>query len=171
MPSIHTAEEEDTTSPNNAQETPNDDPQPSRHPQRKPTRRVFGIQQRGFQAGGNDTFDYEQRFPEDKQYEELGPLARVWRTYLAECAGFDAEMLEGWRDGLDVLLVFAGLFSAVVTTFVIQTSQNLQINYGQVTAMLLFELTDVQRSGQRFSRQRCSSLRSYSLLGFSPHII
>ncbi|KAK0237151.1 hypothetical protein EDD85DRAFT_599515 [Armillaria nabsnona] len=95
---------------------------------------------------GNDPFDYEQRFPEDKRYEELGPLARVWRTYLEECGAFDIEMLEGWRDGLDVLLVFAGLFSAVVTTFVVQTSQSLQVDYGQVTATLLFELIDVQRA-------------------------
>ncbi|KAK0457172.1 uncharacterized protein EV420DRAFT_1335897, partial [Desarmillaria tabescens] len=113
---------------------------------RKLLRTVFGMQQRITQAGGNDTFDYEQRFPEDKQYEELGPLARVWRTYLEECAKFDAEMAEGWRDGLDVLLVFAGLFSAVVTTFVAQTSQNLRVDYGQVTASLLFELIDVQRA-------------------------
>ncbi|SJL16720.1 uncharacterized protein ARMOST_20249 [Armillaria ostoyae] len=113
---------------------------------RKLLRSVFGIQQRGFQVGGNDPFDYEQRFPEDKQYEELGPLARVWRTYLEECGAFDIEMLEGWRDGLDVLLVFAGLFSAVVTTFVVQTSQNLQVDYSQVTATLLFELIDVQRA-------------------------
>ncbi|SJL16726.1 uncharacterized protein ARMOST_20255 [Armillaria ostoyae] len=113
---------------------------------RKLLRSVFGIQQRAFQVGGNDPFDYEQRFPEDKQYEELGPLARVWRTYLEECGAFDIEMLEGWRDGLDVLLVFAGLFSAVVTTFVVQTSQNLQVDYSQVTATLLFELIDVQRA-------------------------
>ncbi|SJL11071.1 uncharacterized protein ARMOST_14472 [Armillaria ostoyae] len=122
--------------------------QPARtaHSQRKSTRHFFGIPQRGPQVRGNDPFDYEQIFPEDKQYEELGPLARVWRTYLEECGAFDIEMLEGWRDGLDVLLVFAGLFSAVVTTFVVQTSQNLQVNYGQVTATLLFELIDVQRA-------------------------
>ncbi len=34
----------------------------------------------------------------------------------------------------------------MVTTFVIQTSQNLQVDYGQVTATLLFELIDVQRA-------------------------
>ncbi|KAK0494284.1 hypothetical protein EDD18DRAFT_1009156, partial [Armillaria luteobubalina] len=90
--------------------------------------------------------DYEQRFPEDKRYEELGPFARVWRTYLEECATYDVEMLEGWRDGLDVLLVFTGLFSAVVTTFVVQTSQSLQVNYNQVTVTLLFELINVQRA-------------------------
>ncbi len=33
-------------------------------------------------------------------------MARVWRTYLEESGIFDLEMVEGWRDGLDVLLVF-----------------------------------------------------------------
>ncbi|PBK80971.1 hypothetical protein ARMGADRAFT_817839 [Armillaria gallica] len=138
---------------------------------RKLLRSVFGIQQRGFQVGGNDPFDYEQRFPEDKRYEELGPLARVWRTYLEECGAFDIEMLEGWRDGLDVLLVFAGLFSAVVTTFVVQTSQNLQVNYGQVTATLLFELIDVQRAaanGTLVNNVPCSDLTPFS--DFHPTI-
>ncbi len=55
---------------------------------------------------GSDPFDYEQKFPEDKKYEEMGPMARVWRTYLEECGPFDLEMVEGWRDALDVLLVF-----------------------------------------------------------------
>ncbi|KAK0189518.1 hypothetical protein F5146DRAFT_1001774 [Armillaria mellea] len=49
------------------------------------------------ESQGNDPFDYEQKFPEDKQYEELGPAARVWRAYLEGCAAFDIEMVEGWR--------------------------------------------------------------------------
>ncbi|PBK95500.1 hypothetical protein ARMGADRAFT_926110, partial [Armillaria gallica] len=100
---------------------------------------------------GNDPYDYEQKFPEDKRHEEMGPTARVWRTYLEECAPFDIEMVEGWRDGLDVLLVFAGLFSAVVTTFVAQTSQSLQVDYNQVTTSLLIELINVQRSASNGS--------------------
>ncbi|KAK0238882.1 hypothetical protein EDD85DRAFT_951100 [Armillaria nabsnona] len=111
----------------------------SRRRRRKSRRKTMGIHR-------SDPFDYEQKFPEDKRYEELGPTARVWRTYLDECGLFDLEMVEGWRDALDVLLVFAGLFSAVVTTFVAQTSQSLQVDYGQVTATLLIELIDVQRS-------------------------
>ncbi|KAK0505125.1 hypothetical protein EDD18DRAFT_1274679, partial [Armillaria luteobubalina] len=118
----------------------------SRRRRRKSRRRTMGMERPEFIVKGNDPFDYEQKFPEDKRHEEMGPTARVWRTYLEECAAFDIEMVEGWRDGLDVLLVFAGLFSAVVTTFVAQTSQSLQVNYGQVTASLLIELINVQRS-------------------------
>ncbi|PBK69155.1 hypothetical protein ARMSODRAFT_1019145 [Armillaria solidipes] len=118
---------------------------------RKSKRKTMGIHRPEYVVKGTDPFDYEQRFPEDKRYEELGPMARVWRTYLEECTQFDLEMVEGWRDGLDVLLVFAGLFSAMVTTFVAQTSQSLQVDYGQVTATLLLELIDVQCSASNGS--------------------
>ncbi|KAK0457161.1 uncharacterized protein EV420DRAFT_542980 [Desarmillaria tabescens] len=132
---------------------------------RKSKRGSMGMKRGEYLVKGSDPFDYEQKFPEDKRYEELGPAARVWRTYLEECAGFDIEMVEGWRDGLDVLLVFAGLFSAVVTTFVAQTSQSLQVDYGQVTASLLFELIDVQRAtanGSLVSDVPRSSLTPFS---------
>ncbi|KAK0216157.1 hypothetical protein IW262DRAFT_1277049, partial [Armillaria fumosa] len=99
---------------------------------------------------GHDPSDYEQKYSEDARGEEMGLFARIWRTYLDECAIFDAEMIEDWRDGLDVLLIFArclaGLFSAVVSTFVVQTSQNLQPDYGEVSASLLFELVSIQRA-------------------------
>ncbi|KAK0215557.1 hypothetical protein IW262DRAFT_1400904 [Armillaria fumosa] len=113
---------------------------------RKSTRGMMGIQRRVHIVKGNDQFNYEEKFPEDKEHEEFGPTARVWRTYLEECAAYDIERVEGWRDGLDVLLVFAGLFSAVVTTFVAQTSQSLQVDNSAVTASLLLELINVQRA-------------------------
>ncbi|PBK62393.1 hypothetical protein ARMSODRAFT_997255 [Armillaria solidipes] len=85
---------------------------------------------------GNDAYNYEEKYPEDVPYEETVPNARVWRTYEDESRIHDANMVEESRDNVDVLLVFAGLFSAVVTTFVTQTYQNLQADY---TAMLLIQ--------------------------------
>ncbi|KAK0441037.1 hypothetical protein EV421DRAFT_1959673 [Armillaria borealis] len=95
---------------------------------------------------GNDPSNYEDIFPEDPMYAETAPNARVWRTHQAESAIHDVNMVEEIRDNVDVLLVFAGLFSAVVTTFVVQTSQSLQADYVQVSASLLFELLLVQRA-------------------------
>ncbi|KAK0237118.1 hypothetical protein EDD85DRAFT_836147 [Armillaria nabsnona] len=69
-------------------------------------RDLFGFNGLDFIVKGNDPFDYKQKLPEDKQCEELGPAAQVWRTYLDECTLFDHEMVEGWKDGLDGLLVF-----------------------------------------------------------------
>ncbi|PBK62955.1 hypothetical protein ARMSODRAFT_895117, partial [Armillaria solidipes] len=90
--------------------------------------------------------DYEQKYPEDAPYEETAPAARVWRTYEDEGKIHDTNMVEESKDSVDVLLVFAGLFSAVVTTFVVQTSQNLQADYAAMSASLLFELVLVQRA-------------------------
>ncbi|KAK0442834.1 hypothetical protein EV421DRAFT_2081960 [Armillaria borealis] len=95
---------------------------------------------------GNDSYDYEQKYPEDAPNEEAAPAARVWRTYEDESRNHDANMVEESRDNVDVLLVFAGLFSAVVTTFVAQTYQNLQVDYAAMSASLLYESVLVQRA-------------------------
>ncbi|KIY61418.1 hypothetical protein CYLTODRAFT_321756, partial [Cylindrobasidium torrendii FP15055 ss-10] len=91
--------------------------------------------------------DYTKKYPPDKRYEELHNDARVWRTYNDEAAIFDTEMVGEAADSLDILLVFAGLFSAVLTTFVAQTSQSLSTDNTAVTVSLLVELVSVQRVG------------------------
>ena len=52
--------------------------------------------------------DYEQIYEPDKYGQEMGPEARVWRVYLDEAEIYDRELLDGYRDTLDVLLVFVG---------------------------------------------------------------
>lgn len=52
------------------------------------------------------SFDFEEKYPEDAIYEELGPNARVWRANMDECELFDNDMITEARDGLDLLLVF-----------------------------------------------------------------
>ncbi|KAK0478066.1 hypothetical protein EDD18DRAFT_876177 [Armillaria luteobubalina] len=113
----------------------------------QPMRRELGIK-RLYPAvkKGNDSYDYEQKYPEDAPYEEAAPAARVWRTYEDESRVHDANMVEKSRDNVDVLLVFAGLFSAVVTTLVAQTSQSLQPNYSAMSVSLLYESVLVQRA-------------------------
>ncbi|KAF8889962.1 hypothetical protein CPB85DRAFT_1203139, partial [Mucidula mucida] len=90
--------------------------------------------------------DYEHQYDEDQPYQEMGETARMWKTYLAESAKVDADKVANWTDALDVLLVFAGLFSAVVSTFVWQTFQTLQIDNSEVTSYLVFEMVHLQRA-------------------------
>ena len=59
-------------------------------------------------------FDYEQKYEDDEYCEEMSPNARFWRVYLDEAQIYDAEMIEGWRDTLDVLLVFVRSFFCYV---------------------------------------------------------
>ncbi|KAF9036091.1 hypothetical protein BDZ89DRAFT_1090890 [Hymenopellis radicata] len=88
--------------------------------------------------------DYEKRLPEDPIYQETAPNARVWRAYVEEAATFDGMMIAEYRDGLDVMLVFAGLFSAVVTSFLVQVSQSLQADFIEMSAVLLHDLVSIQ---------------------------
>ncbi|SJL12124.1 uncharacterized protein ARMOST_15545 [Armillaria ostoyae] len=136
-------EEEEDTEPIN-EENAVQPPNPTTSSKAK---KVFGMHKVQPNARrGNDPSNYEDVFPEDPMYAETVPNARVWRTHQAESAIHDANMVEEIRDNVDVLLVFAGLFSAVVTTFVVQTSQSLQADYAQASASLLFELLLVQRA-------------------------
>ncbi|KAL1717746.1 hypothetical protein EV715DRAFT_202667 [Schizophyllum commune] len=88
---------------------------------------------------------YEGKYEDDALYEELGDDARIWRVMLDEGRVNDAAMLQRFRDHLDVDLVFAGLFSAVVTTFVVQTSQT-PPKTGDTTIALLLEIIAIQRA-------------------------
>ncbi|KAK0483853.1 hypothetical protein IW261DRAFT_984743 [Armillaria novae-zelandiae] len=115
---------------------------------RKKSRKRFGLKAPTHQQPpkGNDPLNYEEKYPEDAYCEEMGPNARFFRTYVDQRAIHDTNMVEEAKDGVDMLLVFAGLFSAVVTTFVAQTSQSLQADYTEMSANLLFEMINIQRA-------------------------
>ncbi|KAH8824877.1 hypothetical protein DL96DRAFT_1449860, partial [Flagelloscypha sp. PMI_526] len=83
--------------------------------------------------------NYAQKYPPDEIGQEASDEARVWMVYLDEAESYDEDMVRGFRDTIDSLLVLAGLFSAVVAAFVVQTSTALQPDYTQLTAALLAE--------------------------------
>ncbi|KAG8944103.1 hypothetical protein FRC03_002175 [Tulasnella sp. 419] len=49
----------------------------------------------------------------------------IWEKYVQEARNYDKEVIDAMSYGMDVLLVFSGLFSAVVTTFIVQAEQDL----------------------------------------------
>ncbi|KAJ6457639.1 hypothetical protein C8R45DRAFT_844209 [Mycena sanguinolenta] len=71
--------------------------------------------------------DYRLKYPDDEPGHELDENARVWWAYNDEANAYDTDWINALADSLDILLVFAGLFSAVLTTFVAQTSQSLSV--------------------------------------------
>ncbi|RPD65284.1 hypothetical protein L226DRAFT_440192, partial [Lentinus tigrinus ALCF2SS1-7] len=52
----------------------------------------------------------------------------MWSMYVEHTLEEDKEMVEAWKDDLDSILIFAALFSAVVTTFVVESSHNLKVD-------------------------------------------
>ncbi|KAK7456359.1 hypothetical protein VKT23_010606 [Stygiomarasmius scandens] len=85
---------------------------------------------------GGRSYNYEEKYAPDTLGEEFSDNARVWKVYLDEAESYDDDMLKGFRDTIDSLLVFAALFSAVVTTFVIKTIEALEPDFGQITAQV-----------------------------------
>ncbi|KAL1724962.1 hypothetical protein EV714DRAFT_222200 [Schizophyllum commune] len=108
---------------------------------------------------------YEDKYEDDALYEELGDNARIWRVMLDEGRANDVAMLQRFRDHLDVDLVFAGLFSAVLTTFVAQTSQT-PSDTGDTTIALLLEIIAIQRAWA--NSPRVDDVASFSLPPPSP---
>ncbi|CUA71095.1 GPI ethanolamine phosphate transferase 1 [Rhizoctonia solani] len=56
------------------------------------------------------------------------PDARIWKIYVREADKFDIELVDGWNRSLDVTLIFAALFTAICTMFVIESSKSLKEN-------------------------------------------
>ncbi|KZV95931.1 hypothetical protein EXIGLDRAFT_583136, partial [Exidia glandulosa HHB12029] len=63
-----------------------------------------------------------------------------WKVYRKEAKAFDDGLLDGWSTTLDILLIFAGLFSAVATAFVIESYQFLQLDNAAYAAAALYIL-------------------------------
>ncbi|KAH7101335.1 hypothetical protein BKA62DRAFT_596685, partial [Auriculariales sp. MPI-PUGE-AT-0066] len=84
--------------------------------------------------------EFEKRYPPDRFGEEAGPNARVWRLYRDRVTDLDEDLLQGWHETLNVLLIFAGLFSAVATAFIIEGTKRLQHDYTEYTARGVFAL-------------------------------
>ncbi|CAE6495246.1 unnamed protein product [Rhizoctonia solani] len=64
----------------------------------------------------------------------LGRDDPVWPRYVTEATKWDAQLVEGWHKGMDVILLFAALFSAIVTAFLIESYKLLQVDNEEIIA-------------------------------------
>ncbi|KAH7098493.1 hypothetical protein BKA62DRAFT_712955 [Auriculariales sp. MPI-PUGE-AT-0066] len=81
--------------------------------------------------------EYERKYPPDKYGEEMGPNARYFKMYRDRVTEQDEDLIGGWNDTLNVLLVFAGLFSAVLTAFLVESSKRLRQDFTETAAEAL----------------------------------
>ncbi|KAL0566374.1 hypothetical protein V5O48_015642 [Marasmius crinis-equi] len=108
-----------------------------------------------FQGAGdppNEHLDKNEK--EDPDPETSSSLAAPkplledsWRIVMKEVIDIDDEQLKGWKEDIDTLLVFAGLFSAVVTAFTIESYQWLSDDPQDTTVALLTQISQ-QMSNQ-----------------------
>ncbi|KAL0062920.1 hypothetical protein AAF712_010241, partial [Marasmius tenuissimus] len=68
-------------------------------------------------------------------------IEKSWEVVMKEVTALDDGLVGGWKDDIDTLLVFAGLFSAVVTAFTIESYQWLQEAPADTTVVLLKQIS------------------------------
>ncbi|KAI0261631.1 hypothetical protein BC834DRAFT_791317, partial [Gloeopeniophorella convolvens] len=60
-----------------------------------------------------------------------------WKLYGAESEKYDMALVNSWKASADSVLIFTGLFSAIVATFLVETYKTLQPDTGtQIVAIL-----------------------------------
>ncbi|KAJ6541619.1 hypothetical protein B0H19DRAFT_852614, partial [Mycena capillaripes] len=67
--------------------------------------------------------------------------SQIWAIYLAEAEKYDMALVESWRDNVTGILIFAGLFSATVTGFVIEGYKTLFADPGDTTVHILTQIS------------------------------
>ncbi|KIK56857.1 hypothetical protein GYMLUDRAFT_775099 [Collybiopsis luxurians FD-317 M1] len=68
--------------------------------------RFFGIPQYQSFYTGTRTYNYSEKYAPDPLGQEIKENARVWKVYLDEAESYDDEMLKGFKDTIDSLLIF-----------------------------------------------------------------
>ncbi|KAH8830538.1 hypothetical protein DL96DRAFT_1813576 [Flagelloscypha sp. PMI_526] len=98
----------------------------------------------------------ERQAAADISSREIPPVpaksASSWNALLRSALDHIEPHVERWRGGLDTLLVFIGLFSAIVTAFFVESSKELRQSTETRTNQILTNLTEIYlaANGLRF---------------------
>ncbi|KAN0137306.1 hypothetical protein V8E53_004751 [Lactarius tabidus] len=129
LPTNIELEDDPPTNPPNPQPPSSADPQP----QATNTVELLNVNPPAPQTANNS---------EVQQDENLGdPSDGLWSLYLTEAEKQDKVVIESWKGDTEGIIVFTGLFSATVATFIIESLQNLSPDSGDTTNALLAQIT------------------------------
>ncbi|KAF8601216.1 hypothetical protein BDV93DRAFT_446164, partial [Ceratobasidium sp. AG-I] len=81
----------------------------------------------------------------DKPGEELAHDATIWHLYLEEADEHDQELVKSRHGSLDMLLLFAALFSAILTAFLIESKALLEQDPAETSVALLLMVVQSQQ--------------------------
>ncbi|KAJ7620906.1 hypothetical protein DFH06DRAFT_1482481 [Mycena polygramma] len=67
--------------------------------------------------------------------------APMWAVYVSEAEKYDRSLVESWKSDMEGMLIFAGLFSASLTAFLIESYKTLVPDPGDTTTTLLAQIS------------------------------
>ncbi|KAJ7183465.1 hypothetical protein C8R46DRAFT_1344293 [Mycena filopes] len=65
---------------------------------------------------------------------------KLWGVYVSEAEKYDKALVESWRGDMEGMLIFAGLFSASLTAFLIESYKTLNPDPADTTVVLLTQI-------------------------------
>ncbi|KAK6984095.1 hypothetical protein R3P38DRAFT_3456549 [Favolaschia claudopus] len=68
--------------------------------------------------------------------------AKMWAIYAREAEKYDKGLVESWKSDMQGMLIFAGLFSAVLTAFLIESYKTLNPDPEDLTVRLLTRISE-----------------------------
>ncbi|KAH9057386.1 hypothetical protein EDB87DRAFT_1565324, partial [Lactarius vividus] len=74
------------------------------------------------ESHNHDTDEYDER------------ATKLWSVYVEEAESHDKALIGTWKDDMEGIIIFAGLYSASLTAFLQQSFPNLSPNYAQQSA-------------------------------------
>ncbi|KAJ7932894.1 hypothetical protein B0H13DRAFT_2512744 [Mycena leptocephala] len=77
--------------------------------------------------------------------------AKLWAVYISEAEKYDKALLEGWKSDMQGLLIFAGLFSASLTAFIVESYKTLSSDNSAITVALLVQISQQLNPGSNAS--------------------
>ncbi|KAJ7659589.1 hypothetical protein DFH06DRAFT_1472454 [Mycena polygramma] len=73
--------------------------------------------------------------------------SKLWAVYISEAEKYDKSLVESWKSDMEGMLIFAGLFSASLTAFLIESYKTLSPDSGDQTVQLLAQISQQLASG------------------------
>ncbi|KAJ7481748.1 hypothetical protein FB451DRAFT_136526 [Mycena latifolia] len=77
----------------------------------------------------------------DADASDEASSAKLWSVYISEAEKYDRALVESWRSNMEGMLIFAGLFSAILTAFLIESYKTLTQDSGDTTVFLLAQIS------------------------------
>ncbi|KAJ7601185.1 hypothetical protein C8J56DRAFT_28082 [Mycena floridula] len=91
----------------------------------------------------------------------------VFTSYIREAKAYDEAMVARWRIAMEGILLFAALFSAVVTAFIIESYKLLSPDPANLTLLILYQISQQLANGS----QTVALIPNPSQIPFSPSIL
>nr|GAT49479.1 predicted protein [Mycena chlorophos] len=83
----------------------------------------------------------DPEYTSDQDAAESNGAAKLGSIYVKEAEKYDKSLVESWRSDMDGMLIFAGLFSASLTAFLVESYSSLTANSADTTVQLLTQIS------------------------------